>query len=147
MDTIKKQFLLFSLLDTISFINIFIIFFSLVINTIFNIEILKQYTFIYTVTFFQSLLYFSFPISAYLHFKQKTIALIIYYIQFVFRLLFFSLSAGFILRLNKLFNNKMFYYILVTITAIIEVVRLVLNIRLHNKVKKSKNMNDIIKSE
>jgi hypothetical protein len=136
MKKIMKWHVVFSITDTISFLNVVTIFYSLLKNSVFNFELMNQSIWIYLVMLFQFLLYFSLPISAYLHYKLRKSALIIYYIQFVFRLFFFSLSFGFILRINMLFNNPTLYKILAVIVLMLEITRFILSIKLHKKWEK-----------
>ena len=73
-------------------------------------------------------------LSAYFLVRQNKIGLWLTYIQFPLRLAFLILSFGFLLLLNRFFNNKTeSYIIIIWVLVVLEILRLIFTIHIHRK--------------
>ena len=123
----KKILTIFGILDLISLIKSYR--FWMNINISFEFDWIN----ILITVFYISLL-----ISAILLLKSNIKGLIINYIQFPIRISIFVMSFGFLIPLSRLFENyKTGIYVLSIICGILEIIRLVVSIYIHRKIKKT----------
>jgi len=81
-------------------------------------------------------LIFSMPVTGIILLFQKKIGLVLYYIQFPLRIGSLILSFGFLFSIFRLPFNTSIYYIILTIAALLEVMRLTFSIIAHKKLSK-----------
>jgi len=117
-------YILFALLDLITFIIGISVFIALANQIIDFRGLMHQSVVQFISTIIQFLFYLSLPISFVLLLRRKKIGLTFYYGQFVLRLIYCTLSIGFILYLDRYINARI---LLITAYAG-EVIRLIITI-------------------